>query len=88
MAVSKKNVKKFTVFQALLIIGTLILAIAIGFGFMQLAAYIIRDFLNLHGWIKTVSKVIAILIALIPARYLYATVLLKVVEEVKTQQHT
>lgn len=81
-----KIVKKLTFSQILLIIGALILAIAIAFGFMLLAGYIIRDLLNLQGWIKTVSQFVAILLALFPARYLYVTVLLKVVEDVKTQQ--
>lgn len=72
--------------QVLLMIGTFILAVAIAFGIIQGAGYVIREFLHLQGWIKAVIQFIVVIFALYPAKYLFGTVLLKVVENVKAQR--
>lgn len=81
-----KIINGFSVMQVLLMIGTFILAVAIAFGIIQGAGYVIREFLHLQGWIKAVIQFIVVIFALYPAKYLFGTVLLKVVENVKAQR--
>lgn len=76
-----KIIKRFSVKQVLIIIGMFIVAVALAFGLIMLAKYLIQDMLHLQGWVKTVSQFAAVILALFPAQYLFSSILLKFSEE-------
>lgn len=76
-----KIVKRFSVKQVLTVIGTFMIAVAMAFGLIMLAKYLIQDIFHLHGWVKTVSQFVAVILALFPAQYLFSSILLKFTEE-------
>lgn len=72
-----KMVKRFSMKQVFLVIGTFIIAVALAFASIMLAKFTIQDLLHLQGWLKTVSQYVAVILALFPAQYLFSFIFLR-----------
>ncbi|MGE6369324.1 disulfide bond formation protein DsbD [Planococcus kocurii] len=64
----------------------LAIAVAVVFGLILLANFLIVDLLHMTGWSKTVIQVVAIILALYPAKFLYARVVHKAFDDVKMEE--
>ena len=78
--------KRLSLLQIFRVIGVFIVAVAIAFGIIMLAFYLIRDIFHLSGIVKTIAQFIAVMIALFPASYLLQLNLKKVIKNVKAQE--
>ncbi|PWA07904.1 disulfide bond formation protein DsbD [Pueribacillus theae] len=70
--------KKLSMRQVILIIFAFISSVAIVFGLIQLANYLINHMLQLQGWIKTLSQFIAVIISLYPVKFTFGNVVYRV----------
>ncbi|WP_373894056.1 hypothetical protein [Virgibacillus sp. CBA3643] len=73
-----KRVKMLSVSQVTIIVFTFIISIAVVFGLIQLAGYLIDNIFDLHGWIKTLFEYLAIILSLFPGVFLLASVMNKI----------
>lgn len=64
----------------------LVITVAVVFGLILLASFFITNVLHMTGWSKTVTQVIAIILALYPAKFLYGSVVYKVFDDVKEEE--
>lgn len=64
----------------------LVITVAVVFGLILLASFFITNVLHMTGWSKTVTQVIAIILALYPAKFLYGNVVYKVFDDVKEEE--
>lgn len=78
-----KVVKKLSIQQILLILFAFALSVAIVFGLIQIANYLINDLFHLTGIIKTFSIIVAIILALYPVQFTFASVVQRVVANTK-----
>ncbi|WP_303969225.1 disulfide bond formation protein DsbD [Sporosarcina ureae] len=84
---SIQKLRKLTITQVVLILFALTVSVAIVFGLIQLANYVINDQLHLTGATKTFSQIVAILIALYPIKILFGSFVYKVYENLNTTNH-
>lgn len=80
-----KKLRKITVNQTVFIIVSFILSVAIVFGLIQLANYVIVHIFELSGTVKTVSQIVAILVSLYPVKFIFWTVLHRVNEDLNAK---
>lgn len=73
-----KKLKWISLPQIMLLIVSLIIAVAIGFGLIQLAKYLINDVFHLHGILKTTSVWVSIIISLFCAVTPFSSIINKV----------
>lgn len=73
-----KKLRKVSMPQVFLLVFALALSVGVVFGLIQFANYLINDIYELTGWIKSVTQVIAIIIALYPVKLLFGSVVYKV----------
>lgn len=79
------KLKRLSFFQISFIIISLLISVAIAFGLIQLANYLINVVFNLEGQVKTISEWSSIIIALIPAFIIFGSVINKVDDNLKEQ---
>src|SRR5699024_11468952 len=72
-----KKLRKITVYQTVFIIVSFILSVAIVFGLIQIANYVIVHIFELSGTFKTVSQIVAILVSLYLVKFIFCSVLLR-----------
>lgn len=75
--------KKISAKQLILIAGSFILSVAVAFGLIQAANYLINEVFHLSGWIRTLSRFAGVVLALYPVKILFGTVVYKVIEELQ-----
>lgn len=80
-----KKLRKITVNQTVFIIVSFILSVAIVFGLIQIANYVIVHIFELSGTFKTVSQIVAILVSLYPVKFIFWTVLHRVNEDLNAK---
>lgn len=83
---SIKKLGKLSLPHWLHLLVTLAITVAVAFGLIVLANFLITDVLHITGWIKTVFQVIAIILALYPAKFVYDSVTQKVFDDAKTEE--
>lgn len=76
-------IKQMSIQQILLILFSFALSVAIVFGLIQAANYLINDFLHLTGFIKTFSIIVAVIVSLYPVKFTFGSVVEKIVASVK-----
>lgn len=74
------KIKQLSILQVLLILFAFVVSVAVVFGLMQLASYLINDLLHLTGGIKTLSVIIAIILSLYPVKFTFGSVVYKVMD--------
>lgn len=74
------KIKQISILQAILILFAFVVSVAIVFGLIQLANYLIDDVFHLTGGIKTLSVIIAISLSLYPVKLAFGSIVDKVVE--------
>ncbi|ARK20305.1 MULTISPECIES: disulfide bond formation protein DsbD [Sporosarcina] len=84
---SIQKLRKLSISQVVLILFALAVSVAIVFGLIQLANYVINDQLHLTGTIKTFSQIVAILIALYPIKFLFGSLVYKVYKNSNSTNH-
>ncbi|GEM_PF-2339913 len=72
--------------QILIILTAFIVSVAVVFGLLQLANYVINDVLRLTGGVKTFSQIAAIILLLYPVKILFGTVVYKVWSKLEVQR--
>lgn len=75
------KIKKMAVLQVILILFAFVVSVAIVFGLIQLANYLINDILHLTGVIKTFSVIVAIILSLYPVKFTFGSVVYKVAND-------
>lgn len=83
---SIKKLGKLSLSHWLQLSITLTIAVAVAFGLIVLASFLITDVLHITGWVKTVFQFIAIILALYPAKFVYDSVAQKVFDDAKTEE--
>lgn len=73
-----KKLKNITLKQSISILLSFIISIAIVFGFIQFANYIINIKLELSGWLKTTSQIVAVIISLYPVKFTFGSFLYRI----------
>ncbi|SDI45146.1 hypothetical protein SAMN05192534_1601 [Alteribacillus persepolensis] len=68
-----------TIPQVILTLFAFVVSVAIVFGLIQLANYLINDILHLTGGIKTLSVIIAAILSLYPIKFTFGSVVYKVI---------
>lgn len=74
------KIKQISILQAILILFAFVVSVAIVFGLIQLANYLIDDVFHLTGGIKTLSVIIAIGLSLYPVKLAFGSIVDKVVD--------
>lgn len=74
------KIKQMPIFQIVLILFSFIVSVAIAFGLIQFASYLINDVLQLTGVIKTISVIVAIILSLYPVKIMFGSVVFKLAE--------
>lgn len=77
------KIKQMSILQVILILIAFVVSVAIVFGLIQLASYLINDILHLTGGIKTLSVMIAIILSLYPVKFTFGSVVYKVMDSVR-----
>jgi len=70
--------KKMSLLQIFSVLFAFIASVALVFGLIQLANYLINDLLQLSGITKTISVIGAIILALYPVKIIFATIVYKI----------
>src|SRR5690625_2500980 len=78
-----KIIKKMSIQQILLILFSFALSVAIVFGLIQAANYLINDFLYLTESIKTFSIIVAVIVSLYPVPFTFGSVVEKIIVNAK-----
>src|SRR5690625_3649644 len=68
------KIKQMSLFQVISILIAFVGSVAILFGLIQLANYLINDILHLTGIIKTLSVIIAIILSLYSVKFIFCSV--------------
>jgi len=74
------KIKQMSILQVIPILFAFVVSVAIVFGLIQLASYLINDILHLTGGIKTLSVIIAIILSLYPVKFTFGSVVYKVMD--------
>lgn len=77
------KIKQMSILQVILILFAFVVSVAIVFGLIQLANYLINDILHLTGGIKTLSVIIAIILSLYPIKFTFGSVVYKVIDSTR-----
>ncbi|EGQ27919.1 disulfide bond formation protein DsbD [Mammaliicoccus sciuri] len=80
-----KKMKKLSVSQYLQLVFSFILFVMVAYVLIQLANYLIRDILHLHGSLKTFSQIIAVILVLYPVKFMFGSIIYKVNEELNSK---
>jgi len=72
------KLKKMSIAQIISLIFAFIASVALVFGLIQLANYLINDILQLSGMLKTSSVILAIILALYPVKVIFAMIVYKI----------
>ncbi|SKA89838.1 hypothetical protein SAMN04244570_0890 [Sporosarcina newyorkensis] len=80
-----KKMKKLSVSQYLQLVFSFILFVMVAYVLIQLANYLIRDVLHLHGSLKTFSQIIAVILVLYPVKFMFGSIIYKVNEELNSK---
>ncbi|MEK4024826.1 disulfide bond formation protein DsbD [Sporosarcina sp. FSL W7-1283] len=80
-----KKMKKLSVSQYLQLVFSFILFVMVAYFLIQLANYLIRDVLHLHGSHKTFSQIIAVILVLYPVKFMFGSIIYKVNEELNSK---
>lgn len=80
-----KKMKKLSVSQYLQLVFSFILFVMVAYFLIQLANYLIRDVLHLHGSLKTFSQIIAVILVLYPVKFMFGSIIYKVNEELNSK---
>lgn len=72
-------IKKLSFTRLALIIFAFLVSIAIIFGLIQLANFLINDVLHLTGWISTTIKIFAIILSLYPIKLIFGIIVYRVI---------
>lgn len=70
-----KKLKRLSVSQIMLVVFSFIVSVAIVFGLIQLANYLIHDVFHLQGALKTVVEWIAVILSLFPVVIAFSSVI-------------
>jgi len=76
-----EKIKQMSILQLTLILFAFVVSVAIAFGLIQLASYLINDILHLTGVIKTLSVIVAIILSLYPVKFTFGIVVYKVAND-------
>lgn len=74
------KIKQMSILQVIIILFAFVMSVAIVFGLIQLANYLINDILRLTGGIKTLSVIIAVILSLYPVKFIFGSVVYKVMD--------
>jgi len=74
------KIKQMSLFQVISILIAFVGSVAILFGLIQLANYLINDILHLTGIIKTLSVIIAIILSLYSVKFIFGSVVYKLMD--------
>ncbi|GKV70126.1 hypothetical protein NCCP2716_26240 [Sporosarcina sp. NCCP-2716] len=80
-----KVLRKLTMKQALIILVSFIVSVAIAFGLIQLANYLIVTVIGLTGGVKTASQIAAIILLIYPIKFLFGTVVYRIWSKLEVQ---
>lgn len=80
-----KKMKKLSVSQYSQLVFSFILFVMVAYFLIQLANYLIRDVLHLHGSLKTFSQIIAVILVLYPVKFMFGSIIYKVNEELNSK---
>ena len=83
---SINKIKKVSILQVILILFAFIASVAIVFGLIQVANYLINDKLHLTGWKKTLSQFVAVILSLYPIKLAFNIVLYKINNDLNTRK--
>ena len=81
-----KKIKKLSRSQSISVVFSFIVSVIVVFALIQLANYFIKDLLHLHGWIKTLSQIIAVILALYPVKFAFGSIVYKVNEDLNSKK--
>ncbi|MFD1173270.1 disulfide bond formation protein DsbD [Oceanobacillus picturae] len=77
-----KKIRKMSISQIILILLSFVLSVCMVYGLIQLANYVINESLHLTGWIKSLSQLIAVIIALYPVKFTFGSIVYKVTSDI------
>ncbi|WP_156960083.1 hypothetical protein [Oceanobacillus manasiensis] len=63
-----------------------VVSVAIVVGLLQLASYVINDRLHLTGLNKSLSQLIAVIIALYPVKFTFGSIVYKVTRDIRASE--
>lgn len=78
-----KKLKRLTLSQIMLVVFAFIVSVAIAFGLIQLANYLIHDVFHLQGTIETLSEWLAVILSLFPTIIAFSSVINKIDDSLK-----
>ncbi|UOQ92746.1 disulfide bond formation protein DsbD [Halobacillus shinanisalinarum] len=78
-----KKLKSLSVSQIIILVSSFIISVAIAFGLIQLANYLIYDVFHLQGILKTLSEWLAVILSLFPAVIVFSSVINKIDDSLK-----
>ncbi len=81
-----KKIKKLSRSQSISVVFSFIISVIVVFALIQLANYLINDVLHLQGWIKTLSQIIAVIVALYPVKFTFGSIVYKVNEDLNSKK--
>lgn len=77
-------VKQLPILNILLIIVSFILSVALVFGMIYAAKYVIQDLWQLGSFLRPIAEILAIIIALYPVKFTFGTIVYKLTEKVRS----
>ncbi|SES18516.1 hypothetical protein SAMN04487944_12260 [Gracilibacillus ureilyticus] len=78
-----KKIRQMSLLQVVIILLAFIASVGIVFGLIQLANYLINDIFHLTGGIKTISVIIAVILAIYPVKFTFGSVIYKVMNDTR-----
>lgn len=78
-----KKLKWLSVSQIMMVVFSLIISVAIAFGLIQLARYLIYDVFHLQGTLKTLGEWLAVILSLFPAVIAFRSVINRIDDSLK-----
>jgi hypothetical protein len=80
-----KKVKRISRSQSIYLVFSFIISVIVVFALIQLANYLINNVLQLQGWIKTFSQIVAVILALYPVKFTFGSIVYKVNEDLNSK---
>lgn len=80
-----KKVKRISRSQSVYLVFSFIVSVIVVFALIQLANYLINNVLQLEGWIKTFSQIVAVILALYPVKFTFGSIVYKVNEDLNSK---
>jgi len=80
-----RNMRKMSGKQVVELLGAFVVSVALVFGLIQLANFLINDLFHLKGRVKTASQIVSIIFFLYPIKFLFGTVVYKVWSELERE---